>query len=356
MTIQEFISTDPENLIKTSLVTKLTNAGVISYIYNLLDKEELKHYNLEYIVEPSSNNRNLINCRIVHKHSTLSFLKKVNIGRKKYLGLENGVYSIPAHMGYYYSNCVYVGLDPTSINQGIHIKLVSSDGRFEINSLKDNFLDIIEKLNQFISKNSKLFERIDNITKNKNTERKNETCYRLFFLLSQAKLQNLENYLTDDTLLELTDSVFWGKVSLKYAGYKQDTKRSSTIIDKQLQLQSLHPYYTRLSSSDYILNYPVKLWKDILDKVSEESKNNLNECKSRLKKAIKLLKKAEEAEREFYESVHGPIPETENICPWNFKRGMLINDIIYNTLDIKGSPLLFKDEQILREYFKTVDH
>lgn len=353
MTIQEFISTDPENLIKTSLVTKLTNAEVINYIYNLLDKEELKHYNLEYIVEPSSNNRNLINCRIVHKHSTLSFLKKVNIGRKKYLGLENGVCSIPPHGGY--SNCVYVGLDPTSINQGIHISLLFSDGRLSFDHLEDNFLDIIEKLNQFTSKNSKLFERIDSITKNKNIERKSETCYRLFFLLSQAKLQNLENYLTEDTLLELTDSVFWGKVSLKYAGYKQGTKRSSTIIDEQLQLQSLQSYNVRLSSSNYILNYPVKLWKDILDKVSEESKNNLEECKSRLKKAIKLLKKAEEAEKEFYEFVYGPIPETENICPWDFRRGMLINGILH-TLDIKGSPLLSKDEQTLRKYFKTVDH
>lgn len=40
MTIQEFISTDPENLIKTSLITKLTNAEKISYIYNLLFKDE----------------------------------------------------------------------------------------------------------------------------------------------------------------------------------------------------------------------------------------------------------------------------------------------------------------------------
>jgi hypothetical protein len=355
MTIQEFISTDPENLIKTSLITKLTNAEKISYIYNLLDKDELRHYNLEYIVERSSNNSSLINCKIVHKHSTLCFLKNVNIGRKKYLGLKNGIYSIsipPSHGGYY--SCVYVGLNPTSINQGIHIKLVSSDGRLDINSLKDDFLDIIEKLNQFISKNSELFERIDNITKNVEIKKEEETYYRLFFLLSQAKLQNLENYLTEDTLLGLTDSVFWGNVSLKYAGYKRDTERS-TIIDEQLKIQSLRSYNVRLSSNNYILNYPVKLWKDILDKVSDVSKNNLEECKPKLKKAIKLLKKAEEAEKEFYEFVYGPIPETENCCPWNFRRDMLINRILH-TLNIKGSPLLSKDEQTLRKYFKTVDH
>ena len=354
MTIQEFISTDPENLIKTSLITKLTNAEKISYIYNLLDKDELRHYNLEYIVERSSNNCSLINCRIVHKHSTLCFLKNVNIGRKKYLGLKNGIYSIPPSHGGYYS-CVYVGLNPTSIEQGIHIKLVSSDGRFDIDSLKDDFLDIIEKLNQFVSKNSKLFERIDNITKNVEIKKEGETYYRLFFLLSQAKLQNLENYLTEDTLLGLTDSVFWGNVSLKYAGCKRDTKQP-TIIDEQLQLQSLRSYNVRLSSSNYILNYPVKLWKYILDKVSEESKNNLEECKSKLKKAIKLLKKVEEAEKEYYEFIYGPITDTENVCPWNFRRDILINQILHNTLNIKGSPLLSKDEQTLRKYSKTVDH
>lgn len=355
MTIQEFISTDPENLIKTSLVTKLTNAeAIISYIYNLLDKNELRHYNLEFIVERSSNNRSLINCKIVHKHSTLCFLKDVNIGRKKYFGLKNGVYSIPPSHGGYYS-CVYVGLNPTSIERGIHIKLIPSDGRLGVDPFKDNFLDIIEKLNQFISKNSKLFERIDNITKNVEIKKEGETNYRLFFLLSQAKLQNLENYLTEDTLLGLTDSVFWGNVSLKYAGCKRDTKQP-TIIDEQLQLQSLRSYNVRLSSSNYILNYPVKLWKDILDKVSKESKNNLEECKSELKKAIKLLKKAEEAEKEYYEFVYGPITNTENDCPCNYRRDMLINRILYNTSNIKGLPLLFKDEQILREYFKTVDH
>ena len=173
-------------------------------------------------------------------------------------------------------------------------------------------------------------------------------------MLSQAKLQNLENYLTEDTLLGLTDSVFWGNVSLKYAGCKRNTKQP-TIIDEQLQLQSLRSYNVRLSSSNYILNYPVKLWKDILDKVSEESKNNLEECKSKLKKAIKLLKKAEEAEKEFYEFVYGPIPDTENVCPWNFRRDMLISRILH-TLNIKGSPMLSKDEQTLRKYFKTVDH
>ena len=111
-----------------------------------------------------------------------------------------------------------------------------------------------------------MFERIDNITKNVEIKKEGEIYYRLFFLLSQAKLQNLENYLTEDTLLGLTDSVFWGNVSLKYAGCKRNTKQP-TIIDEQLQLQSLRSYNVRLSSSNYILNYPVKLWKDILDKV-----------------------------------------------------------------------------------------